>query len=311
MQSNTEILISTWKDDNPELPRSQPAVLTFIRLGFSILGPLAPRLAARLAIRLFSTPRFRARHSSSDEWLEKARRFEIPFKSYHLKAYEWGSGDRTILLVHGWESRGTALRSFVPSLLEQGFRVLAFDGPGHGDSGGKRTNIRHFAGAIRSIILQEGGVYGIIGHSFGGASTIYALGLLNSGLRTEKAVFIATPASVIPIFEDAVHTLNLPPTVARQFKNLMERIAGRPLVDLDASRGPAHRHIGEILLVHDQYDKIVPVKGSYELAKSWYNARLLLTQGYGHYRLMKNPDVIGRVAGFLGAKTAIPSGSES
>lgn len=295
-----ELLRSDWQDANPERSVSQPRLLSMVRWGFSTFGPLAPRLAARIAYRLFSTPRLRARHAASDEWLEKARRFEIRYKSFRLKAYEWGQGERIILLVHGWESRGTALRSFVPDLLERGFRVVAFDGPGHGESQGKRTNIRHFAGAIRSIILELGGVYGIIGHSFGGASTLYALGLLNSGLRTAKAVFIATPASVIPIYQDIVRTLSLPPGVAMHFKNLMERIAGRPLVDLDATRGIANHHIGEILLIHDRQDKVVPLEGSFAMAEAWENAHLLLTDGYGHYRLMKNPDLINRVAEFFG-----------
>lgn len=295
-----ELLRSDWQDANPERPVSQPPMLSLVRWAFSTLGPLAPRLAARLAYGLFTTPRVRARHTATDEWLEKARRFEIPYKSFRLRAYEWGEGDRIILLVHGWESRGTALRSFVPALLERGFRVVAFDGPAHGDSEGKRTNIRHFAGAIRSIILELGGVYGIIGHSFGGASTIFALGVLDSGLRTAKAVFIATPASVIPIYEDIVRTLSLPPSVAMHFKNLMERIAGRPLVDLDATRGIANRHIGEILLIHDRQDKVVPLEGAFSMAETWENAHLLLTDGYGHYRLMKNPDLISRVGEFFG-----------
>jgi pimeloyl-ACP methyl ester carboxylesterase len=302
METTTEyeLLTSDWQDASRERPVSQPPVLSLIRWGFSTFGPLAPRLAARLAYLLFTTPRIRARHSTSDEWLEKARRFEITYKSFRLKAYEWGEGERVILLVHGWESRGTALRSFVPALLERGFRVVAFDGPAHGDSGGKRTNIRHFAGAVRSIMLELGGVYGIIGHSFGGASTIYALGLLNSGLRMAKAVFIATPASVIPIYEDIVRTLNLPPSVAMHFKNLMERIAGRPLVDLDATRGLASRHIGKILLIHDRKDSVVPLEGSFAMAAAWENAHLLLTDGYGHYRLMKNPDLVNRVGEFFG-----------
>ncbi len=294
-----ELLRSDWQDPTPERPVSQPPMLSLVRKVFSTFGPLAPRLAARIAFRLFTTPRVRARHAASDEWIEKARRFEVLYKSFRLKAYEWGEGERAILLVHGWESRGTALRSFVPALLERGFRVVAFDGPAHGDSEGKRTNIRHFAGAVRSIILDQGGVYGIIGHSFGGASTIYALGLLNSGLRTEKAVFIATPASVVPIYEDIVRTLSLPSSVAMHFKNLMERIAGRPLVDLDASRSSAPRNIGEILLVHDKTDRVVSAGSSFEMARNWENAHLLLTDGYGHYRLMKNPDLIGRVASFF------------
>ncbi|MCB9298397.1 MAG: hypothetical protein H6559_35595 [Lewinellaceae bacterium] len=58
-------------------------------------------------------------------------------------------------------------------MLERGFRVvLTFDGTGHYHSGGKRTNLLHFGGAVRAVFNQVGGAYGVITHSFGGASTV-------------------------------------------------------------------------------------------------------------------------------------------
>jgi alpha-beta hydrolase superfamily lysophospholipase len=61
--------------------------------------------------------------------MEQAEVFEFMYKGKILKGYSWGTGKRNV--VHGWESRGTALRSFVPVLLEKGFRVVAFDAPAH------------------------------------------------------------------------------------------------------------------------------------------------------------------------------------
>ncbi|NUO03188.1 MAG: alpha/beta hydrolase, partial [Saprospiraceae bacterium] len=160
-----------------ESARPQPpsALLGLVRLGFGTAGRVFPDAAARVAYRLFSTPRVRAAHSISDELLESARLFEFMYGHQVLKGYEWGKGEQVVLLVHGWESRGTALRGFVPSLIEKGYRVVTFDGPAHGNSDGKRTNIIHFAGAIRAIIRHIGGVHSIITHSFGGASTVFAL----------------------------------------------------------------------------------------------------------------------------------------
>ncbi|MBK7407857.1 MAG: alpha/beta hydrolase [Saprospirales bacterium] len=295
---NIELLASEWTDPNPEQKPAYPRILSFIQAGFRWLGPLAPRMASRMAYRFFSTPRVRARHMVSDEWLEKAGHFEIVYRSLRLKGYEWGEGEQTILLVHGWESRGTALRSFVPYLLDMGFRVVAFDGPAHGDSDGKRTDLRHFAGAVQAVIRHLGGVHGIIAHSFGGASTLYALTQLDPGLKIEKLVLIAIPASMVRIFEETVRTLDLPPSVAMHFKNLLERIAGRPLVDLDAVNN-SHQLNGQILLVHDKQDTQVRVANSLTLAAHWANAQIVLTNGYGHFRLMKNPDLLRRVGRFF------------
>ena len=42
--------------------------------------------------------------------------------------YSWGSGP-TVLLVHGWEGRGSQLSAFAPALVKAGFRVVAVDMP--------------------------------------------------------------------------------------------------------------------------------------------------------------------------------------
>jgi len=296
---NTELLVTRWEDPAPERPAPEPSALAYVRAAFRALGPLAPRLAAFIAFRLFTTPRFRARHASSDEMLASARRFDLKFRNRRLQGYEWGEGERTILLVHGWESRGTAMRSFVPPLLERGFRVVAFDGPAHGDSGGRRTNIIHFSEALRAVIRQLGPVYGIIGHSFGGASSLFALNRPGLAPGVEKLVLVAVPANMLQIFNEAVRMLGLPPAVAKHFKNLIEKKAGRGLSDLDdAILGLPEGRVN-ILLVHDRQDRQVSWENSLLMARRWTNARLLLTDGYGHYRLMKNPDLIRRVAEFF------------
>ena len=119
----------------PQKQKSEyPFYLIFVKWSFAIFGSIFPKAVANLAYRIFTTPRMRAVHKRTDEIIESARLFEVLYGKIILKGYEWGRGARTILLVHGWESRGTALRSFVPGLVQAGFRVVAFDGPAHGNS---------------------------------------------------------------------------------------------------------------------------------------------------------------------------------
>jgi pimeloyl-ACP methyl ester carboxylesterase len=294
-----EHLDSGWVDPRPEKPAKYPPLLKWVQLGFKTLGRLFPRPASRLAYRLFSTPRFRARHGASDKVLETARIFEFMYGKQLLKAYEWGSGDQTILLIHGWESRGTAMRTFVPKLVEKGFRVVAFDGPAHGDSAGNRTNLPHFAGAIRAILNRVGEVHGVIAHSFGGASLIYAMRYLDTSIQVEKLVQIAVPSSMVKVYESAVHTMKVPKRAAQFFRKILESKAKRPLEDLSIDQASDKVHVGEALFVHDRKDRVVPYRSSEEMVNGWTNASLLATEGYGHFRLMKNPDVIDRVVDFV------------
>ncbi|MBV6652675.1 MAG: alpha/beta hydrolase [Mameliella sp.] len=292
-------LSSEYKDPSPEQPVRYPPILKVIRLFFGTFGYLFPKLIAKLAYRLFTTPRIRAQHKTSDPLLESAKLFEFMYGKQLLKGYEWGYGGRTILLVHGWESRGTALRTFVPPLLEQGYRVVAFDGPAHGNSDGKRTNLPHFGGAVRAIINQIGGVHGIITHSFGGASTAFALANLDDSIKVEKLVLIGVPDKMAKVFDNAMETLNVPPPAAREFIRFIEQKVKFPIQHADTSNARISDSVNKVLIVHDESDAVVSIDEARSTFEAWDNAELLISKGYGHYRLMKNPDLIREVANFI------------
>ncbi len=282
------------------------ALLQLVRLGFGTAGRLFPDTAARVAYQLFSTPRVRAKHSVSDHLLESARLFEFLYGRQVLKGYEWGKGEQVVLLVHGWESRGTALRSFVPALVEKGYRVVAFDGPAHGNSDGKSTNIIHFAGAVRAIIRQIGGVHGIITHSFGGASTVFALSNTLPAIEVEKLVLIGTPNRMTRVFNEAAASMKLPTRVKKRFWDLLERKLGTPLDQADLSKAADRVKVKDLLIVHDRFDPVVAFRSAEEIHEAWENSTLLISEGYGHYRLMKNPDLVRRVTEFIDVCVTVP-----
>lgn len=276
-----------------------PPLLKLVRLGFGSLGYLFPERASRLATRFFSTPRLRARHKVSDPILEQAKVFEFLYGKQLLKAYEWGKGEKRALLVHGWESRGTALRSFVPSLLEKGYRVVTFDGPAHGDSPGRLTNLTHFSQAIRAIINRLGGVDAIIAHSFGGAATVFTLAHIDPEIAIERLVLVGTPNRLETIIQSAIKTMNIPPPAARRFRQKIEQITGLPLPSNNISEAKDKAKVGKLLIVHDKQDGVVPISAAKEIFTAWDNARLLITDGFGHYRLLKHPEIVEKVSRFV------------
>jgi pimeloyl-ACP methyl ester carboxylesterase len=295
-----EILNSSWEDPMPEQPRKYPAILGLLQFLFGTIGRIFPKIAAKIAYKLFSTPRGRARHRISDEILETAHLFEFMYGRQILKGYEWGKGDKTILLVHGWESRGTGLRTFVPKLVHAGYRVVAFDGPAHGDSSGKQTNLPHFAGAVAAAIHHIGEVYGIITHSFGGATTAFAMAHLDADIAIKKLVFIAVPSKLESALELATKQLNLPPNAKRAFVRILEKkLNGVPMKATNLAEIGKKINVEDVLLVYDKSDPIIKFDNAEAIFESWDNANLLATEGYGHYRVMKNPDVVDRVSWFI------------
>ncbi|MFK7935481.1 MAG: alpha/beta fold hydrolase [Saprospiraceae bacterium] len=295
---NTEILQSDYPKYRPK-PVKVPFSLRFIRFGFQTLGRLFPNQAGDLLFDKFRTPRIRARHKRSDEILEQAQVFEVLYGDRMLKGYEWGDGDRIALLIHGWESRGTALRSFVPDLLKKGFRVVAMDGPAHGDSEGTQTDLPDFGGAIIAMIRHLGEVEALICHSFGGASSSYALAELATDIKVKTMVYVGTPYSVEVPFENVSKAFNVPAGVAARFRKNLAKLVGRDISEFRIEKFRPNLPFKRVLVVHDRQDDDVPFSSGERIAKDWDIANLLVTDGYGHFVVMKNPDVIRRVTDFV------------
>jgi pimeloyl-ACP methyl ester carboxylesterase len=292
-------LPTEWQDPQPEGLLKFPLWMPLLRGVFRLSSWLAPRLTARWAYALYTRPRKRARHQQTDALLERARLFECLFGRRILKGYAWGTGERTVLLVHGWESRGTALRTFVAPLLKAGYQVVAFDGPAHGDTRGTATTLPEFAGAVRAMLHQVGNVEAVITHSFGGPSTIFALRHLQPEYTPSKLVMVAAPNRAEAVLKRAASTLRLGRRALDALRQKAARSAKMPLEAADVSTAPPPEDLSRILLVHDELDPIVPIDDAKETLHNWPAARLVTTRGYGHYRLMKNPDLIRYVTEFL------------
>lgn len=272
--------------------RSHVSSPLWLRASFSTAGYVAPELTAAVAEKLFFRTRRKAARPGEREVLETATSSSIA----GMKAWSWGEGP-TVLLVHGWNGRGTQLGGFVEPLVERGFRVVAFDAFGHGESPGNSMSIPELATCIRQVSDELGGLYGVVAHSMGGAATTVALA---NGLELERAVFISPPADpreFLQIYGDA---LAISEEVRAHMKERVERRLGITMQSMRAtSIAPSMRV--PLLVVHDQNDKEVPVDSGQAIARTWPNAELLLTEGLGHQRILHSEHVTNVAVSFIDA----------
>src|SRR5690349_19300293 len=137
--------------------RKDPWPLRIVRWWFPKLEKFAQPLATRLFVQLFFTPLHYGFQEKELEWVHKARLFSFPVNGRKVQAYAWGDESHPVVLfIHGWAGRATQFRKFFPVLLKAGFQVVAFDGPAHGKSEGKRTNILEFRAALEQMIKLVG-----------------------------------------------------------------------------------------------------------------------------------------------------------
>lgn len=294
-----EYLVSDWPRSKKEVPVKTPWLIHPIRLGFQTFGRFMPKTAGKWTYNLFTTPRRKAKHKYSDPLLEKAQIFEFLYAKQVLKGYSWGAGEKIVLLVHGWESRGTAMRSFVEPLVAAGYRVVAFDGPAHGNSEGKRTNLPEFAKAIRAVMHQVGEVEAAICHSFGGAAMMYALSQLELETVLRRLVFISSPNQLQLMLKQATDFMRVPALARKHFQSIIEYKILMPVAKASLGHWGNSIKTEEILIIHDEEDGVVPVSEALAMFESIDQANALITRGYGHYQITKNPDVVRRVSRFI------------
>ena len=96
-------------------------------------------------------------------------------------AYEvYGSGDPTLIFVHGWSCDSRYWREQIPEFSKK-YRVVVLDLAGHGHSGMSRTNYSSsaFGEDVKAVIKAAGSEKNIlIGHSMGGGVTAEASRLI-------------------------------------------------------------------------------------------------------------------------------------
>jgi pimeloyl-ACP methyl ester carboxylesterase len=279
--------------------KTDSRLLPLVRLGNGALSALAPSLAARLAQRLFLTPPRPRRPASEIDLLATARARPLYVGGRRTEMWTWGAGP-SVLLVHGWGGRGAQLGALVDPLVAQGFSVTAFDAPGHGAADAGAVTLPEMVAAVREVAAAIGPLGGLVAHSMGAAAAALAL---SEGLQTGAAVFVGPAADLVAAASRFTETLGFSRDVGERMRSRIEQRVGRPFSAFDVvSLAPAIR--APLLVVHDRGDAEVPWQHGLVIARAWPGAELLLTDGLGHRRILRDPDVVAAAVAFIAARTA-------
>lgn len=277
-----------------------PLNVKIMRFGFRHLGAIAPRLVSKVAAKLFFTPVIRKRPEWQANLLGSGQVVRVPFNGHALHGYRWGEqGKPLVLLVHGWENEAAHFQVFIEKIIEKGFAVVAFDAPAHGNSRGQQqTNMFEYSLAVGAIYKHFGKIHTIIGHSMGGAASFYRMAK-SPEMELENLVMISSPTDIQGIFTRLKQTLYISDKVIANMQNTMHRRfqIDRDIYDLI----PLWPKINtkRVLLVHDKNDSIVPYTDAKRLAEAWPKAQMLVTENYGHNRIIREQEPINEVVKFI------------
>jgi pimeloyl-ACP methyl ester carboxylesterase len=269
--------------------------LHFLRLAFKLLNLVSPRLAARLAVSIFYTPRRYPASNWEQAALSAGRDDQLLFDGEPLAATIWGDNGPTVLLVHGWQGRRGQLGKIALALMAEGFRIVTVDGPAHGSSTKRRTTLVEFAQAVEIAADRYGPLHAIVGHSFGAAASAIAL---RKGVDARCAVLISCPYSLRHVVRGFARIVGLPNRSHEQMYPIMQRLHRCPESDLSFDTiGPELQL--PCLSIHDAADKYIPVSDGEKVSRSIAQAKWIRTQDLGHMRILQAEAVVQQVTDFV------------
>lgn len=280
--------------------------MALLRLLFGVLQRISPSQAAKLAERIFFTPHRSRLTPAMRAALARGCPFQLDVQHTRIVGWSWGEGP-AIYLVHGWGSRGGRLTAYVDPLLRAGFRVIAHDSPGHGDSGGRLSSMPQIARTLRAVATATGPIHGIVAHSLGASAATLAM---ESGLDVPRAVFIAPAADPVGYTLRWAAALGLRSDVIARLRANSERRIVFSWSDLDIT-ALARRRRAPLLVVHDADDQVIPWSDGNAIAGAWPGSTLVTTHGLGHSEIVRDPGVVAQAVAFLAKSESTPSATRS
>jgi pimeloyl-ACP methyl ester carboxylesterase len=280
---------------NSTTDRLRPVqVPPWLRTGMKVASTLAPGAAAKLARRMFFTPPRAAVRHEERAVLALGERFSLTAGDARVVGRAWGEGP-TVLLVHGWGGHSGQMTPLVAPLVAAGFRAVAVDLPGHGESTGRMSSLVHCAAGIARAAALFKPVHGLVAHSFGAAAAAWVMA---GDFAVSRAVFFAPPARFETFWARFRAGVGVSHAVMQRMLLEAEswldvRFDGMAPIDL------APGMTAPLLVLHDPADRETLFEEGAELVRRWPGAELRPAEGRGHLRILRDERCVADAVGFL------------
>lgn len=268
----------------------------FILLTAKFLEIISTKLVLKFAAKLFTTPikykapkrEFNMENNSQQEMLL------VPKINKKINLYHYGTGNKKILLVHGWSGRGTQMFKIADAFLEKNYGIISFDAPAHGKSESKTSLMPEFIESILEIDSKFGPFEMAIGHSLGGISILNAT---KKGFETQKIVTIGSADKTADIVKDFIAQLQLKASLESKLIAYFENKLNEKMASYDS-----HHVIKDLktplLIIHDNDDVEVQRFCADNIHKHAFNSELFITNELGHRKIVGSDVVVDKIIEF-------------
>ena len=269
-----------------------------LRRLFPIIEKIAPKYASKLAWYFFLHPIKYPIPQPEVDCRNKSSRWKEQHEGHNVKVYLWGNkeSENKVLLVHGWAGRTTQYWKIIDELSSLDYVIYGVDFPGHGGSEGNSTNIPQMAKIINELI-DKYDINHLVGHSLGGAASIYAL--QKSASKIEKLILISAPTSGELMLNDYLNKLNGRSVSLKTVQKNVQETFNQPLNSFFAEEILPINNFPETLAFHDHEDQEVGFEHLQILVRHINNILTVETDHLGHTKILRNEEVISKISSFL------------
>lgn len=280
---------------------AQRLLLSYYKTKLRTIGILSPRKAAEAAFQLFCTPFSRKKKRKEPPVFHKAEKLSFESEGSVIRGFRWNAehaNGKTILICHGFSSYAYKFEKYISPLKKEGFTVLAFDAPAHGNSEGKLINASIYMKAILQIEKQFGPIYGIMGHSLGGLAASLAFEQFREN-QNRKLVLVAPATETQRALDNFFTIIPLDEKVKQAFEQLLRELADKPVSYYSVSRVVKNIQ-SNVLWVHDKQDTICPFEDVKPvLSLNLPHVKFLITEELGHSKVYKDNKVCSEIVHFF------------
>jgi pimeloyl-ACP methyl ester carboxylesterase len=270
-------------------------IVKLLGLHLNTLALIAPAGTARKGFLLFCRPLRPPINAKQQVFLDSARKFTLTHEGHKVQCYRWGSGEKQILLLHGWQSHSYRWKAYIDALPKDHYTIFAIDAPGHGLSSGNFLTVPLYSSLIRSFIGQQGPMHAVFGHSLGGFALLHAL-YEERDLPVDRAALLACPGEAVDFISVFKDTLGLSDrTVELIIGHFASRYGVTPAF-FSARRFASDLRVRG-LIIHYQHDSEAPYRYAVSLQRAWQNSRLITTRALGHN--LKSPVIVKTLVDFV------------
>ncbi|CAL9558003.1 alpha/beta fold hydrolase [Streptomyces sp. enrichment culture] len=228
-------------------------------------------------------------------FLNRCRSRTVKVNGRFYKYFQSGSGP-AVLLVHGLNTHLGSMVALAEDLLAQGYRVVLFDVPPHGEALGTTGDPAEIRALLRALYDRLSGLYAVVGHSMGG---LWALTAWHAGVAARTVVSISSPPAMMFLVERFAEMNALDDDRVRGVVARIESRFGETVWD-DYSAVRAARAVGVPgLVVHGTADAYVPPVHAGELHANWPHCAVELVEGADHFDIVESPEVRKLVSAHL------------